>query len=110
VTRDGADIAITDIERWAPLNSALLSGHVDVVKLLLEKGVDVTAATPLNSASSNEHIDVVKLFLEKRADATAARTDGRTPLNSALFRKEVLLLFGHKGSGGKLYNIMAAPK
>ena len=67
----GADIAIADIEGWTPLNSASLSGHVDVVKLLLEKGADVTAA----------------------------RTDGRTPLNSASFRKEFLLLFGHKGSG-----------
>ena len=44
------------------------------------------------------------------ADIAIADIEGWTLLNSALFRKEVLLLFGHKGSGGKLYDIITALK
>ena len=56
-----------------PLNSASDSGHVDVVKLLLEKGADMTVTnnggwTPLNLASGNGHVDLVQLLLEKGAD------------------------------------------
>jgi ankyrin repeat protein len=70
------------------LNSASNNGHVDVVKLLLEKGADMAVAnqggwTPLNSASNNGHVDVVKLLLEAGADVAVASNDGWTPLNSA---------------------------
>jgi ankyrin repeat protein len=56
-------------------------GHVDVVKLLLEKGADMTVRnregwTPLHSASNSGHIDVVKLLLEKDADVTVANENG----------------------------------
>jgi len=54
---------------WTPLNWAADEGHVDVVRLLLEKGADVAVAnsngwTPLNLAASNGYIDVVRLLLE----------------------------------------------
>ena len=53
---------------WTPLNSAAINGHVKVVRLLLEKGGDMTMAnnkgwTPLNSAADSVHVEVVKLLL-----------------------------------------------
>ncbi|KAF6823075.1 ankyrin repeat domain-containing protein 52 [Colletotrichum plurivorum] len=78
--------------RWGrtPIYAASMNGHLEVVKVLLEKGADVSVAntngwTPLHSAStsSNGHLDVVKILLEKGADVLVATNDGRTPLHSA---------------------------
>jgi ankyrin repeat protein len=61
------------------------TGHVEVVKLLLEKSADMSVAsnegwTPLSSASRSGNIDVVKLLLKKGADVTVANIGGWTPL------------------------------
>lgn len=71
---------------WTPLNSASDNGHVDVVKLLLEKGADLTVAnnsgwTPLHAASLNGHIEVIKLLLDtSKVEASSKDNAGRTPL------------------------------
>ena len=53
------------------------NGHVEIVKLLLDKEADVNVAdkeewTPLHVASENGHVEVVKLLLDKEADVNAA--------------------------------------
>ncbi|KAH8800873.1 ankyrin repeat-containing domain protein [Xylogone sp. PMI_703] len=68
-----------------PVNAASSNGHVEVVKLLLEKGADITVVskygwTPVYAASLKGHIKVIKLLLEKGADITTANNDGWTPL------------------------------
>jgi ankyrin repeat protein len=72
----------------AALQAAALKGQTLIVKLLLEKGADVTIAnregwTPLNSASANGHVNIVPLLLEKGADVAVADNEGWTPLKSA---------------------------
>ncbi|CAK8994193.1 unnamed protein product [Durusdinium trenchii] len=63
-------------------------GHLEVVRLLLEAGVDKDAAdtdgwTALHIAAENGHSEVVRLLLEAGADKDAADTDGSTALHFA---------------------------
>ena len=62
------------------------NGHLEVVRLLIEKGADATAedddkSTPLHYAAENGHLEVVRLLIEKGADATAANVYKSTPLH-----------------------------
>ena len=60
------------------LDAASSMGHVDVVKLLLDRGAKVNAAhgnmgwTPLSSAAWHGNTDVVKLLVERGADIDKA--------------------------------------
>ncbi|KAK5637663.1 hypothetical protein RRF57_013378 [Xylaria bambusicola] len=71
------------------LNSASDSGHIEVVKLLLEHGADVTVAnsygsTPLIRASSHGHDKIVGLLLaQQNVDPQSSDANGRTALSWA---------------------------
>lgn len=70
---------------WTPLYSACHCGHLDVVRLLLEKGADLNKVdtndwTALYVACWHGHLDVARLLAEKGADLNKADDDGWTPL------------------------------
>jgi ankyrin repeat protein len=91
---------------------AALGGHVDVIKLLLEKGASVEAMadfggapsgnTPLHNAASQGGLKAVELLLEKGANPNAVNQQGQTPLHRAiagdgdLARIKRLVAFGAK--------------
>lgn len=78
------------------LHKACLNGHEGVVRLLLDRGVDVNTRTeigetPLHIAARNGYGEIVQLLLDK-ADVTAKDKDGWTPLYSATnFGKESVI-------------------
>ncbi|KAK2669720.1 hypothetical protein RAB80_015246 [Fusarium oxysporum f. sp. vasinfectum] len=87
------------------LNAACAKGYVEVVKMLLERGADVTSkanngVTPLEAASAEGHVEVVKMLLQKGADLTTKNNDGWTPLNAASSRghAEVVKILLEKGA------------
>ena len=86
-------------------NLAAKHGHLEVVRLLIEKGADATAEdkdkkTPLHFAAANGHLEVVRLLIEKGADATAEDEDKKTPMHLAAFNGhvEVVRLLIEKGA------------
>jgi len=72
-----------------PLIEAASAGHLDVVKLLVERGADVNLKgeawyTPLHCAAYYGHLDVAKFLLEHGADITPFKAQGHnTALHSA---------------------------
>ena len=65
-----------------------MSGKLEVVKLLIEKGADFKSPdkdgkTPLHWAAYSGKLEVVKLLIEKGADFKSPDKDGKTPLHWA---------------------------
>ena len=60
-------------------------GHINVVKLLLDKGAgpnvaDCHGETPLHAAAMNGQRHVMKILLNRGADPNKENVDGKTPL------------------------------
>ena len=70
----------------SPLHVAAKNGHGAIVRLLLERGADVSAKniltnTPLHAAAAEGHALIVQLLLQRGADISAKKSDGFTPLH-----------------------------
>jgi hypothetical protein len=87
------------------LHSAAKDGDKDMVKSLIDNGVDISAdnsfgLTALYIATENGHKDVVQLLLENGADISAANYFGLTALHIAVRRghKDVVQLLLENGA------------
>ena len=85
--KKGTDINTRNKYRQTPLHLAATGGHIEIVRLLLEKGADINArdikGTPLHWAASRGHLEVVRWLVENGADINARDEDGRTALHWA---------------------------
>ena len=74
--------------RSTPLHLASYGGYIDVARMLIEYGADLTAKdktgmTPLHLASYRGHVDVTRMLIELGVDLTAQNNEGETPLHLA---------------------------
>lgn len=100
-----AILKATDKDGATSLHCSAMNGHIEVVKLLVDKGCDVKAAdnkgaTPLHMAAGNGHIEVTRYLISRGASSRAPDKDGRTPLHWAARggRLEVLRILLDKGA------------
>lgn len=97
---DTFSISQKDKSGRTPLHWAAISGHSNVVTLLLEKGADILAETTsktnaLHSAVEANRLDTVKILMtavgeddtKKAALTTAKNSDERTPWDIAMAAK-----------------------
>ncbi|KAJ4859893.1 ankyrin repeats (3 copies) domain-containing protein [Trichoderma breve] len=89
---NGADPSIADNSGSTALKAAIHVaahyGHVDIIKLLLEKGFKTTERgadgwTPLHAAAHGGHLDTLGLFLNEGVPLAALDYTGRTALHIA---------------------------
>jgi ankyrin repeat protein len=90
----GAKIDATDDHGSTPLLEASWKGHAVVVRLLLERGANVNAATidsgatALHEAAGKGHSDVVELLLSYKADPALKDKTGETAPEEALRNRQ----------------------
>src|SRR6185436_12936439 len=75
-------------QRMDLLTEAVIKGHADLVKLLLERGTNAntrnaSGSTPLHDAALKGQKEVTTVLLEHGADITAKNADGALPLHDA---------------------------
>ncbi|MBX3722061.1 MAG: ankyrin repeat domain-containing protein [Turneriella sp.] len=73
----GADINSTD-RGMTPLKWSANLGHIEVARLLLQKGADPDRGYPIITASAHGYLEIVKLLVSKGADIKATDENGMT--------------------------------
>src|SRR5215212_8066418 len=76
----GADIHQQDEQGWTPLNWAAGRGDLEIVKLLLDRGADVSRVgrdqrTPYKIALAAKHVDVARLLKQAEQAANGGNDD-----------------------------------
>ncbi|XP_020290493.1 ankyrin-1-like isoform X2 [Pseudomyrmex gracilis] len=84
----------TDEFTDTPLHFAVISGDIEIVKMLLDRHADVNATnwygtTPLHYAIQHEKMEIAELLFNHGANVNAGTNEGDTPLGLAVKRGHV---------------------
>jgi len=76
---------------WTPVYRAVICGHLDTVRFLLEEGADPNipnklGETALHQAADNNQVRIAQLLLSHNADPNLQQSDGDTPLHHAAYK------------------------
>lgn len=83
-------VNVRDFAGWMPLHEAANHGHIEIVRLLIERGASINdkggkmcdGVTALHDACGNGCLEVVELLLEAGANATMRTDLLETPLDT----------------------------
>jgi ankyrin repeat protein len=80
-----------DIENngTSPINQAAANGYINIVKFLLEKGVDPNLSYPLHMACSWKQKEIIKLLISYGADINLIDDDDYSPLTLVATQEKV---------------------
>ncbi|WP_339048791.1 ankyrin repeat domain-containing protein [Candidatus Mesenet endosymbiont of Phosphuga atrata] len=87
--KEGADVNYKSYYDETPLHSAVIYGHTEIAKLLLDKEANIEASyyskTPLHYAAEYGRTEIAQWLLDERADAEAKINNHQvpTPLHEA---------------------------
>jgi ankyrin repeat protein len=82
--RSGADIGFQNNSGETPLAVAVQQGRSDLVKLLLDKGADVSIGNPLRWTVYNDNAEIAKMLLDRHADPNLIDNSGKSVLQVAV--------------------------
>ncbi|MCC7123683.1 MAG: ankyrin repeat domain-containing protein [Acidobacteria bacterium] len=115
-------------EGWTALHAASRSGHIDVVRLLIDHGADPNAreagddTLPLHWAAAQGHLDVVRALVEAGSDvhgvgdehqlevigwATLYRASGEPPADFSADRHAIVALLLERGARHHIFSAMS---
>lgn len=77
---NGADLFSRDTAGWSPLTYAADRGHVDIVKRLIYAGADPQSDLCFFRAASSGHVSVLQILTEAGVDVNMAAANGTTAL------------------------------
>ncbi|CAG2100378.1 unnamed protein product [Medioppia subpectinata] len=86
--RDPRLVLAVDSDRYTPLHRSSYNNHIQVMRLLIQSGADVSARTtdgwtPLHCASKWSHVSAADLLINCGADINAVSNGGNTALHLA---------------------------
>jgi ankyrin repeat protein len=83
-----AGAALDGTDQFTPLRIASALGHIEVVKVLLDKRASIdlidNGYTPLHAAILRGHYSIVELLLQKGANPNISNNNGDSPLHTAV--------------------------
>jgi len=89
------------------LHMAIKLGHMDIVKLLLTKAIDIDIQdkhdnTPPHSTIATKRLDIVRLLIAKEADMEIGNLEDITPLHQATYTGDSEIVTFLVDSGAKV--------